>query len=221
MPGPGEYRPDPTVGSAAPRICPRPRSASRAGTTGGVVPVLWTRRLSRQDRSPHPPRPGQPLHRAAARHRRALLTALLLACRKYFNADMADLADPGSHYTRRVIDIAVRLVVEDGLPYRTAGWTLWRDHRVFVPYATIQNWVEAGGKKGARRIDTEHLDWALSDFSGYIAADGCMTGRSVSCRSSTTAPSNGSPTGSWTTTRPTPTSRRSSATSTRLSRRGG
>jgi hypothetical protein len=25
---------------------------------------------------------------------------------------------------------------------------LWRDQRVFVPYATIQNWVEAGGKKG-------------------------------------------------------------------------
>ncbi len=24
----------------------------------------------------------------------------------------------------------------------------WRDHRVFVPFATIQNWVEAGGKKG-------------------------------------------------------------------------
>jgi hypothetical protein len=28
-----------------------------------------------------------------------------------------------------------------------------------------------GGKKAARRIDTEHLDWALSDFSGFIAAD--------------------------------------------------
>jgi hypothetical protein len=28
-----------------------------------------------------------------------------------------------------------------------------------------------GGKKAARRIDTEHLDWALKDFSGYIAAD--------------------------------------------------
>ncbi len=28
-----------------------------------------------------------------------------------------------------------------------------------------------GGKKAARRIDTDHLDWALSDFSGYIAAD--------------------------------------------------
>ena len=41
---------------------------------------------------------------------------------------------------------------------------------MFVPYATIQNWVEAG-EKAQRRIDTEHLDWALSDFSGYIAAD--------------------------------------------------
>ena len=68
-------------------------------------------------------------------------------CRKYFNADSTDLADPGSHYTRRVVDLAVRLVVEDGLPYRSAEWALWRDHRVFVPYATIQNWVEAGGKR--------------------------------------------------------------------------
>jgi hypothetical protein len=42
------------------------------------------------------------------------------------------------------------LVVEDGLPYRTASWQLWRDYRVFVPYATIQNWVEAAGKKGRR-----------------------------------------------------------------------
>jgi hypothetical protein len=28
-----------------------------------------------------------------------------------------------------------------------------------------------GGKKAARRIDTEPLDWALADFSGFIAAD--------------------------------------------------
>jgi len=38
-------------------------------------------------------------------------------------------------------------VIEDGLPYRAASWHLWRDHRVFVPFATIQNWVEAAGKK--------------------------------------------------------------------------
>ena len=69
-------------------------------------------------------------------------------CRTYFNADMSDYALPKAHYTHRVVSLAVRLVVEDGLPYQTASWHLWRDHRVFVPYATIQNWVEAGGEKG-------------------------------------------------------------------------
>jgi len=69
-------------------------------------------------------------------------------CYKYFNADMTDLTAPGSHYTKRVVDMAVRSVMEDGLPYRTASWSLWRDHRVFVPYATVQNWVEDGRGKG-------------------------------------------------------------------------
>jgi hypothetical protein len=68
-------------------------------------------------------------------------------CDHYFNADMLDLAVPGSHYTLRVVATAVRCVVEDGLPYRAASWRLWRDHRVFVPFATIQNWVEAAGEK--------------------------------------------------------------------------
>ena len=68
-------------------------------------------------------------------------------CNRYFNADMDDLAIPRSHYTHRVVALAVRLVVEDGLPYRSASWHLWRDHRVFVPWATIQNWVEATGEK--------------------------------------------------------------------------
>ena len=69
--------------------------------------------------------------------------------RRRFAADLSDLAPPGSHYTHRVISLSVRLVAEDGIPYRAASWHLWRDHRVFVPFATIQNWVEAGGKKGA------------------------------------------------------------------------
>ena len=69
------------------------------------------------------------------------------ACGHFFNAPMSDLAPPGSHYTLRVVSLAIRLVVEDGLPYRIASWHLWRDHRVFVPFATIQNWVEAAGKK--------------------------------------------------------------------------
>ena len=71
---------------------------------------------------------------------------------------MTDLAAPGSHYTKRVVDTAVRLVIEDGLPSRAASWSLWCDHRVFVPYATIQNWVEDGGEKAQRRIPTDYLD---------------------------------------------------------------
>lgn len=70
-------------------------------------------------------------------------------CRQSFHADLADLAPPGSHSTHRVIDLAVRLVVADGFPSRPASWHLWRAHRVCVPCATVQHWVEAGGKKGA------------------------------------------------------------------------
>jgi hypothetical protein len=71
------------------------------------------------------------------------------ACHTYFNADMSDVAPPGGHYTHRVMALGIRTVVEDGLAYRSASWRLWRDYRVFVPFATLQNWVEAGGKKGS------------------------------------------------------------------------
>jgi transposase-like protein len=85
--------------------------------------------------------------------------------------DLSDVAPPGSHYTYRVIALAVRIVMEDGLAYRNASWQLWRDHRVFVPFTTIQHWVEAGGKRASERWESDYLDWALSDFSGYLAAD--------------------------------------------------
>lgn len=68
----------------------------------------------------------------------------------YFNADMSDLAPQGSCYTHRVISLALRLVVEDGLPLRSASWHLWRDHLVYVPFGTIRNWIEEAGKKSTR-----------------------------------------------------------------------
>jgi hypothetical protein len=71
-------------------------------------------------------------------------------CGTHCNIDRSDVVPPGGHYTHRVIQLAVRLVVEEGVPYRPASWHLGRDHRVFVPCATRQNWTEAGGKKGAR-----------------------------------------------------------------------
>ena len=68
-------------------------------------------------------------------------------CNHYFHAEFPEWVPEKLHYTRPVVDTAVRLVVEDGIPYESACWHMWRDHRVFVPAGTIQNWVEASGKK--------------------------------------------------------------------------
>jgi len=148
--GPGAYRPDPSEGITLPADLPPPE----------IVP--YSRNTLR-----HPcPRCGHAAYRDKQYQRtlhdlgnldvwcpRDLIVTYsqhyCTKCRKYFTADLSDLAPPGAQYTHRVMDLAVRLVVEDGLPYRPASWHLWRDHRVFVPFATIQNWVEAGGKKGA------------------------------------------------------------------------
>jgi len=149
MPGPGEYRADRTEGITRVEDLPKARVVRRSRVYAG--------------------RPCPQCGRSCYRHRTVERTLhdlgdLVLErprdlqlrysqhycckCKRYFNVDMSDLAPPKSHYTHRVGVMAVRLVVEDGLPYRAASWHLWRDHRVFVPFATIQNWVEAGGKKG-------------------------------------------------------------------------
>jgi hypothetical protein len=150
MCGPGEYRPDPSAGITTPADLPQPE----------IVPY------SRNDTRQPCPRCGHSAYRDKQSHRtlhdvgnldlwcpRDLLVTYsqhyCTQCRKYFRADLSDLAPPGSPYTHRVIARAVRLVVEDGLPSRPARGHLWRDHRVFVPFATMQHGVEAGGKKGA------------------------------------------------------------------------
>jgi hypothetical protein len=149
MIGPGRYLPDVTEGITCVEDLPKPRRVRRSRN--------YPRRKC--------PRCGHSAYRnrvftrtlhdlgdlAANRPRDLVVTYSQHRCSRcdtYFNADLSDLAFPNSLYTYRVMDVAVRLVVEDGLPYRLACWHLWRDHRVFVPFATIQNWVEAGGKKG-------------------------------------------------------------------------
>ena len=149
MVGPGVYRPDPTEGMTAIADLPPPE----------IVP---SRRTSTRQACP---RCGHQAYRDKQYQRtlhdlgnldlwcpRDLVVTYsqhdCTKCRTYLHADLSDLAPPSAQYTHRVMDLAVRLVVEDGLPYRPARWHLWRDHRVFVPFATIQNWVEAGGKKG-------------------------------------------------------------------------
>jgi hypothetical protein len=149
MSGPGEYRADCTEGITRVEDLPKAKVIRRSRN-------FLHRPCPECERSCYRHRKlermlhdlGDPI---SARPRDVLVTYsqhYCCKCRSYFNVDMSDLALPKSHYTHRVVATAVRLVVEDGLPYRAASWHLWRDHRVFVPYATIQNWVECGGKKG-------------------------------------------------------------------------
>jgi len=148
---PGEYVPDPTEGITGLEDLPQPRiqqrtrdfpsrRCPRCGDSAG--------RYARDTRTLHDlgnPHTGRPidLFVTFSRHR-------CKNCGRCFAVDMTDLALPKCQYTRRVQDLAVRIVCEDGLTYQSASWHLWRDHRVFVPYATIQNWVEAAGEKKSR-----------------------------------------------------------------------
>lgn len=149
MPGPGEYLPDATEGITRvedlpkPKVIRRKRDHRRQPCPRCGHRAYRDRRAQRVLHDVGDLVSGRPhdIHLTYSVH-------YCTKCRKYFNADMSDLALPKSHYTHRVVALAVRVVVEDGLPYQAASWHLWRDHRVFVPWATIQNWVEAGGKKG-------------------------------------------------------------------------
>lgn len=147
--GPGEYLPDPTEGIQRiedlpqpklvqqSRNCPR-RPCPRCGRAAYRDRVFIRRLHDVGDLISGRPRD---IELTYSQHHCS-------ACRQYFSVDTSDLAPPGGRYTHRVMALALRSVVEDGLPYRSASWRLWRDHRVFVPFATIQNWVEAGGEKG-------------------------------------------------------------------------
>ncbi len=134
--GPGEYVPDVTEGISSPADLPPPR----------------IERHSRNYPARRCPRCG---HRAGRYSTDSRTLHDLGDTRAGRPIDLSDLAWPKCHYTRRVQDLAVRLVAEDGLPYQAASWHLWRDHRVFVPAATVQNWVEAAGEKKPGRPDDD------------------------------------------------------------------
>ena len=150
MSGPGEYVPDVTEGITRVEDLPEPRIERRCRNRPALPCPRCRHRAGRYavgSRTLHDlgdARANRPVDLVVAfsRHR-------CLRCGCCFPRDISDLALPYCQYTRRVQQRAVRLVAEDGLPYQAASWHLWRDHRVFVPYATIQNWVEAAGGKNA------------------------------------------------------------------------
>lgn len=162
---PGEYVADPSEGITRPEDLPLPkiirrsrnyknRPCPKCGKSAYRVKEVVRKLHDLGDVASGRPRV---IHVTYSQHR-------CVKCGLYFNADMLDMAAPKGRYTHQVVAIAVRIVVEDGLPYQAASWHMWRDHRVFVPFATIQNWVEAAGEKsqtvgpaGARRPGTQKL----------------------------------------------------------------
>ena len=104
MPGPGEYRPDPSQGITRIEDLPKPkvrcqsrnyrrRPCPRCGQT-----AYRDRRVRRTLHDLGNPLTGRP---------RELIVIYsqhyCTRCRKYFNADMTDLAAPGSHYTNALL----------------------------------------------------------------------------------------------------------------------
>ena len=167
MCGPGEYRPDPSVGITAPADLPQPE----------IVPY------SRNDIRQQCPR-GHSAYRDKQSHRtlhdlgnldvwcpRDLLVTssqhYCAKCRKYFSADLSKLAPPGSHYTHRVIDLAVRIVVEAACPTARPVGTCGATTACSCPLPRSKTGSRRGGKKAQARMDTDFLDWALADFSTF------------------------------------------------------
>ncbi len=150
-PGPGEYLSDPIEGVTRPEDLPAPeiveqsRDHEKHPCPDCGYAAYRHKKVVRKLHDLGDMTTGRPreIHLTVSQHRCS-------KCGKYFYADTSDIAPHNAQYTGRVSAMAVRLVAEDGLPYRPASWHMWRDHRVFVPFATIQNWVEASGEKSGR-----------------------------------------------------------------------
>ena len=119
MLGPGEYVADETQGITRVEDLPKPKLIRRSRNYKRRPCPMCEHsayRLRTVSRTLHDI--GDPL---TGRPRDIILTYSTHRCPQcnhYFNADMLDLALPKSHYTHRVVSMAVRLVVEDGLPRR-------------------------------------------------------------------------------------------------------
>lgn len=168
----GEYVPDFTEDIKGPVDIPEAKIVKKSRNYKHIPCPKCRKRATRDrvyQRELHDlgdPRTGKPqeLHFTYSQHH-------CKDCDIYFHDEFSDITLPYSQYSSRVVHMAIRLVVEDGLPYGEASWHLWRDHFVWVPRGTVQNWVEASGKKGVPFVEGPYLDDVLSDFSGYLAID--------------------------------------------------
>jgi len=162
----------PPWGSLAPRICPKPRSASRAVTTGGAVARIADTAPTAIGSVVAPfttwatPSPGG--HATSSCSTRSITARAA--------ASTSTLTWP-IWPTPAATILAASSTSPSGWSSRTAypivspAGPCGAITACSSPPPRSRTGSRPGGKKAARRIDTDHLDWALSDFSGYIAAD--------------------------------------------------
>ena len=120
MATPGKYVPDVTEGITRvedlphSKVVKRSRNYRRRPCPNCGRNAYRLRAVTRKLHDLGDPISGRPreIHLTYSQHR-------CLGCNTYFNAHMDDVALPNSHYTHQVVHTAVRLVVEDGLPYRS------------------------------------------------------------------------------------------------------
>ena len=92
-------------------------------------------------------------------------------CDKFFNADMSDLALPGA--TTRTASSPwpsvwwSKTACLTRPPVGTYGGIIGS----LCPLPPSRTGLRPGEKKAEARINADYLDWALAEFSGYIAAD--------------------------------------------------
>lgn len=122
MPGPGGYLPEAIEGITRVEDLPKPRIFKRS----------WDYRRQPCPQCGHSSyrrrRTKRVLHDledlVSGRPHDIHLVHSVHHCTKYdiyFSADISDVGLPNTHYTHRVVSVAVRLVVGDGLPYQAAS----------------------------------------------------------------------------------------------------
>jgi hypothetical protein len=164
--------PIPPRGSSISKICRSPTSVSAAATTAGgrartaaIAPIVtgWSAAGSMTSATSSPAGP------AISSYSLPNITAHVVAS----TSTSIPRTSPRPAATTRAESSTPRC----GWSSRTACPTA---PRVGLCGATIacsslsprsRTGSRTGGKKAARQIETAHLDWALSDFSGFIAAD--------------------------------------------------
>src|SRR6185437_11203859 len=169
---PANIAPTRPSASIDPRTCPGPRSASGAATTGGAPArgVVTAPTATGSPAAPSTtwaiPLPGGPA-----------TSSCFVRSTTAAAAASTSTPTPPTWPTPAVITPA-------GSSSWPSGWSSRMAYPIAPPpgrFGAIiacssptprsRTGSRSGGKKAARRIETEHLDWALSDFSGYLAVD--------------------------------------------------